>query len=194
MSVTSSELYDFTLRGLLAEEALDRGGRPNLNLSGILDPDLAERLSLSSLDDELVRAARRMATVYAAVAAFENTVRELLKRTLIDRHGDEWWEKAVSSDIRSRAEKRLADEEAHRFHAQRGEDPINYTDLKDLVNIVKNNWADFEPFLQSQDWAKGVLDQIERSRNVIMHSGVLDAADIERLGMNIRDWVKQVGA
>jgi hypothetical protein len=194
VTVSSSELYDFAFRGLLAEEALDGAGRPHAHIAGVLDADLAERLSIGQLDDELVKAARRMATVYAAVAAFENTVRELLKRTLVDKHGDNWWERSVSSDIRKRSEKRLADEEAHRFHAQRGEDPINYTDLKDLVNIIRNNWPDFEPFLQSQDWAKGVLDQIERSRNVIMHSGVLDAADIERLGMNIRDWVKQVGA
>ena len=39
-----------------------------------------------------------------------------------------------------------------------------------------------------------VLDTIERSRNVIMHSGSLDRVDIERVGMNIRDWIKQVGA
>jgi Arc/MetJ family transcription regulator len=194
MSISSSELYDFAFRGLLVEEALDRAGRPHAHVSGLLDGELAGRLSIAQLDDDLVAAAKRMATVYTAVAAFENTVRELLKRTLIDAEGDEWWEKTVSSDIRKRAEKRLEDEEAHRFHSQRGDDPINYTDLKDLINVIKNNWSHFEPFLQSQDWAKGVLDQIERSRNVIMHSGTLDGADIERLGMNIRDWIKQVGA
>jgi hypothetical protein len=59
--------------------------------------------------------------------------------------------------------------------------------------VIKNNWPDFEPFLQSQDWAKGVLDQIERSRHVIMHSGALDAADIERLGMNIRTGLNKWG-
>jgi hypothetical protein len=34
----------------------------------------------------------------------------------------------------------------------------------------------------------------KHSRNVIMHSGMLDLEDIERLGMNLHDWVKQVGA
>jgi hypothetical protein len=28
---------------------------------------------------------------------------------------------------------------------------------------------------------------------VIMRSGMLDAADIDRVGIHIRDWVKQVG-
>jgi hypothetical protein len=27
-----------------------------------------------------------------------------------------------------------------------------------------------------------------------MHSGVLELGDIERVGINIRDWIKQVGA
>jgi hypothetical protein len=27
----------------------------------------------------------------------------------------------------------------------------------------------------------------------IMHSGTLDLADIERLGMNMRDWIRQIG-
>ena len=35
---------------------------------------------------------------------------------------------------------------------------------------------------------------LERSRNVIMHSGQLSKKDIERIGTNIRDWISQVGA
>lgn len=52
----------------------------------------------------------------------------------------------------------------------------------------------FEPFWPSPEWARGIFDAVERSRNVIMHSGLLDLEDIERVGMNIRDWVRQVGA
>ncbi len=38
------------------------------------------------------------------------------------------------------------------------------------------------------------MDTIERSRNVIMHSGNLQGPDVERVGILIRDWIKQVGA
>jgi hypothetical protein len=44
------------------------------------------------------------------------------------------------------------------------------------------------------EWATSIFASIERSRNVIMHSGVLDIEDVERLGINIRDWIKQVGS
>jgi hypothetical protein len=91
-------------------------------------------------------------------------------------------------------EVRQADEEKHRFHTQRGDSPNNYTDLPDLLNLIRANWAHFEAFFPSPEWVKSIFDAIERSRNVIMHSGTLEAADIERVGINIRDWIKQVGA
>ena len=66
--------------------------------------------------------------------------------------------------------------------------------MADLVNIIRNNWQVFEPHIKSIEWAANIFDAVERSRNVIMHSGALEKGDIERLGVFIRDWVKQVGA
>lgn len=39
-----------------------------------------------------------------------------------------------------------------------------------------------------------IFTTLEKSRNVIMHSGELGERDIERIGINIRDWISQVGA
>ena len=47
--------------------------------------------------------------------------------------------------------------------------------------------------LQDPDWAKQIFKTVERSRNIIMHSGYLEAEDIERLGMALRDWLAQIG-
>ena len=38
-----------------------------------------------------------------------------------------------------------------------------------------------------------LLAILERSRNVVMHGGELGLQDIERIGGNIRDWVRQAG-
>jgi hypothetical protein len=76
---------------------------------------------------------------------------------------------------------------------QRGDDPIDFIDFADLLNIMRANEVSFEPFWPSPEWARSIFDAVERSRNVIMHSGILDLEDIERVGMNIRDWVRQVG-
>lgn len=49
-------------------------------------------------------------------------------------------------------------------------------------------------FFVSLEWAKQIFTTLEKSRNVIMHSGELGERDIERIGINIRDWISQVGA
>jgi hypothetical protein len=77
---------------------------------------------------------------------------------------------------------------------RRGNDPLNYTTLTDLKNVIRNTWPRLKPNVGSVEWAASIFDVIERSRNVIMHSGVLEKEDVQRLGINIRDWVKQVGA
>lgn len=186
--------YEFAFRGLLTEEALDRAGRQPKVIPGLFDPTIAEKLSVALLDDEFVAPARQMAAVYVAIATFENSARDLVTRVLLEAVGENWWEDSVSSGVRTQCKKRQEDEEKNRYHKQRGDAPINYTDLKHLLNIIRANWEHFEAFLPSPEWAGSIFDAIERSRNVIMHSGTLDREDIERVGINIRDWVTQVGS
>jgi hypothetical protein len=189
-----SSIYDFALRGLLTEEALDRAGRTPRNFSGIDDVELAAALSLDLLDEERVVAAKRMAVVYTAIAAFENSVRELIAKVLQSELGEDWWQQGVSEKIRTAAQQKMDEEERVRWHQRRGDEPVNYVTLPDLLSIIRKNWTQLEPYVGSQDWAASIFAAIERSRNVIMHSGTLESGDIQRLGINIRDWIKQVGA
>ncbi len=190
--IDASSAYEFVFRGLLTEEALDQAGRKP-RYGGLLD-EIVERVSMGLLDDRFIEPARMMAPVYTTIAAFENTVRELVNGIMVEEFGEDWWADKVNERIRKRAETRGDEEAKHRFHTQRGDAPINYTELKDLLNIMRANWDPFEPFLPSPEWTAGIFESIERSRNVIMHSGELDMEDVERLGVNIRDWIKQVGA
>lgn len=194
MSVNLSQIYEFTYRGQLTEEALDGQGRKNRRLLNIADEEIARALSLDTLDDLHVANARASAVVYTAIAAFENSVRALVVKTLMEKFQEEWWEKGTSNGVRERAQKRMEEERVAKWHTPRGQDPINYTTFGDLKNIMQNNWDAFEDLIGSLPWASGIFDVVERSRNVIMHSGTLEREDVERLGVNIRDWVKQVGA
>ena len=192
--MSSDRIYDFVFKGLLTEEALDRAGRRSKNFNKLADTEIAKALAIDLLDDDLIANAKSMAVVYTATAAFENSVRGLIKNILLESVGEGWWQTSVSDNIRKRAEGRREEERKVKWHAQRGDDPIYYTTLGDLANIIRNNFAKFEPYIQSAEWAASVFDVVERSRNVIMHSGMLGKEDIERLGINIRDWIKQVGA
>jgi hypothetical protein len=187
-------LYEFTFRAFLAEEALDAAGRQHPNVAGASESELATLLALDSLDEGNVATARRMSLVYTAVAAFEASARKLVRSVLLDIFNEEWWEKGVSQDIRRRAEARKTEEERVRWHGQRGGSLLDYTDLGDLGKIIRNNWQSYEPYIPSAEWAASIFSVIERSRNVIMHSGELSREDVARVGINVRDWVKQVGA
>jgi hypothetical protein len=187
-------IYQFAFRGQLAEEALDSAGRTRHAHAEISDAKMADALSIGLLDQELVSAARHMSIVYTAIAAFENSVRILVVSTMLEGKGEKWWSECASEKLKKKAQGRQEEDERHKFHSQRGNSPINYTDLSDLLNIINANWELFEPFLPSPEWARNIFDTIERSRNVIMHSGTLGREDVARIGIHIRDWVSQVGA
>lgn len=190
----TDQVYAFAFKGLLADQALDRAGRPSRTGSELGSEEISSLLSLELLDERHLQVAQSMALVYVAIATFENSVRQLVTSVLLEAVGDNWWDSCVSTSIKRGCVTRQDDEAKHRFHTQRGDSPINYTDFKNLSNIIRANWDHFEDFLPSAEWATSIFDAIEHSRNVIMHSGTLDPEDVARIGVNLRDWVKQVGS
>ncbi len=191
----ADRLYSFVFRGLLAREALDKTEAKSKHAaSNQLVKEIASRLSLDLLEQELVAKASEMATVYTAIAAFENYTRDFITKIMLEVVGENWWNEKVSEKIRSKAENRKAEEEKVKYHTQRGVAPIYFTDFDELASIISQNWSLFEDYLLSQEWVRQIFTTLTRSRNVIMHSGELGKEDIERLGTNIRDWIKQVGS
>lgn len=190
MNAHHDQVYDFVYRAMLTEEALDAAGR--VRRIEFNETEVAEALSFELFDEDLLRQARLMSTVYTAVAAFEMSVRRFVKKVLMDTYEEDWWEKGVSSKIRKFAEDRGAEEEKIKWHGVRGDDLLSYTELGHLPQIMQQNWEHFEAYVPRVDWATALFSTLERSRNVIMHSGTLALPDVERIGMHIRDWNKQV--
>lgn len=188
------KLYSFIMRGELAKVALTKTDVVSRHsASEIIEHEYIKSLSLDLLDEEYINAAKAMATVYTAIAAFENTVREFVVKVLLENVGENWWEQSVSGAIRKKAESRKEDEDKIKWHTQRGDSLINYTEFGDLASIMNTNYEYFAPYIISVEWARNIITTIERSRNVIMHSGELSGRDVERIGINIRDWISQVG-
>lgn len=187
------ELYPFVYRALLTEESLDKAGRKErANFGG---PDVAVisgKLSYESLDEEALVKARRMSLVYTAIHAFENMVRDFVMSTMVEEFKEDWWQK-VSDRIKKKVTSRMEEEAKLRWHGARGGVEIEYCDFGDMSSIIVANWQIFEPVLVDMEWAKAVLAILERSRNVVMHGGELGLQDIERIGGNIRDWIRQAG-
>lgn len=188
------DAYSFVMRGLLTEQALDGSGRKHKSLiANISDAELIDRLGITLMDDAVVERAKKMSLVYVAICSFENTVREFIVKKMLEEKGADWWEKHVKADVRNRAEARQESENSTKWLSPRGEAIINYTDFGDLISIINKNLALFEPHIGTIDWAQSIITPLEKMRHIIMHGGELDTKDVERVGINIRDWMNQVG-
>lgn len=188
-----NDLYTFVYRGVLADESLDKAGRKTRASFGQADADRVKKaLSFELLDSERLVSAERMALVYTAIHAFENSVRYFVAAGMAEVHQEEWWSK-VPTKVQGKSKKRIEDEAKFRWHGARGGSEIEYCDFGDLSSIIVTNWAVFEDLLTDMEWVKSTLSVLERSRNIVMHGGVLARQDIERIGINIRDWIRQAG-
>lgn len=187
------DLYSFVYRGVLTEEALDRAGRRRRNHFGTEEARATQKsLSYEFLDADLLAEAQRMSVVYAAIHAFENAVRQMVTKAMAETNGEIWWEK-VPDRIRKSSRTRMEEDSKFRWHGARGATEINYCDFSDLSSIIVTNWSVFDDLLGNMEWAKATLNTLEKSRNIVMHGGSLAKEDVERIGMNIRDWIRQAG-
>ena len=135
----------------------------------------------------------KMGALYQAFFCFENAVREFVADRLNESLGADWWQKGTTSAIRQRVEQRRRKEQENRWHSPRGDSEIAYADFGDLSSIITNNWAFFEDVFPDQDWIRTRLADLEMSRNVIAHNGVLNGREITRITLYLKDWVMQVG-
>lgn len=191
------DAYSFVFRGMLAEQALDKAGRKKYSTEeAYFSEELSKKLHFDDIDPKYVEQSKTMITVFATITAFENATREFVYSVLYDKHKTNWWTEGVQKGIREKAESRKEAEAKIKWHVSRGDAMMSYLEFGDLTKIMvsEKNWPLFEPYVESQDWLRALFSDIEKSRNVIMHSGVLDEFDIARVGLNIRDWLQQINA
>jgi len=189
-----TQIAGFVFKGQVAAETVRRLTETDKKSIEVGFEEIATEVSLSLLDEDHVSSARKMSAVYIAIASFENGVRDLVSSRLLEQKGANWWDICVTNtDIRNRAKTRQEQEKQIRWHQARGLNPIYYTEPGDLASIIHSNWASFEDLLHDIDWVRQIFKSLERSRNVIMHSGQLSMDDVERVGVFIRDWLRQVG-
>ena len=119
--MNEDKLYSFIMRGELTKVSLeDSGVVSKHSSSAALTQKYIDSLSLDLLDDECVESAKVMATVYTAIAAFENMVRQFVVKILMENKGENWWTECVSDKIRKSADSRKAEEDKIKWHTHRG--------------------------------------------------------------------------
>lgn len=189
----TKKLKEFIFNSLLLEDTLD-----NLENSGISVRDGQKIKGVSRIEEtdfspKVIYNATKMSSVFTVFFCLENAVRELIQERLAERHGPSWWNDKIPTKIKQSVTKLKEKEKKNRYHAQRSENNIGYTFFGQLCQIIINNWDDFSDLFPDQHWINSRFNDLEVSRNIIMHTGVLPEIEIDRIESICRDWLSQVG-
>lgn len=191
MSSALSQLKQMVFNGILAQQDLAALQGRGIGVTLALSP--TAKIAETDFSPITIHEAGRMASVFAAFYCLENSARELIADRLSERHGAGWWTTKASPKIKKAAEGLKDKEEKNKYHTPRSASMIGYTTFGNLAQLIINNWQDFTDLFPDQSWVTSRLNDLELSRNVIMHTGVLPQIEIERIDSISRDWIRQVG-
>jgi Swt1-like HEPN len=134
-----------------------------------------------------------MARIYSLLFAFENSVRDLIKERLQDKHASDWWIKAIPQKIQKFAEDRQQKAQAESWLEGHKTALLGFVDFGHLADIIVANWDEFDDLVPSQHWLKQRMEELEHARNFIAHHRLLLPSEFARIEMYIGDWNRMVG-
>jgi hypothetical protein len=150
--------------------------------------------AISSFSPAARGQAKFMGEVYELLYCLENSIRELIETTLSEAFGpDKWWSEGVGAAIRKGAEKRRDDDARARWHGPRGDSLLSYVDFPQYADIILAQWPHFEALLGDEAWVRYYFEELNRTRRALAHTGRLTEADVERMEVRVRDWLRVVG-
>jgi hypothetical protein len=187
------KLKQFVFNGILLNNTFETLEQQGITVRSGTKFQPVTRFEEADFSPKIRHNANKMASIYTAFFCLENAVRELIIDRLAERKGIDWWGKCVPDKIKKSVNLLKEKEEKNKYHTIRSSSLIGYTMFGNLAQIIINNWEDFSDLFPDQAWITSRFNDLEMSRNIIMHTGVLPEIEIERIESIIRDWLRQVG-
>lgn len=189
----SKKLKEFIFNGLLLDDTLDKLEESGISVREGQKLQGVSRIQKTDFSPRIIHNATKMSSVFTVFFCLENAVRELIQERLAERYGPTWWVDKIPNKIKDNVDKLKEKEKHNRYHAQRSANNIGYTFFGQLCQIIIHNWDDFSDLFPDQHWINSRFNDLEMSRNIIMHTGNLPEIEIERIESICRDWIRQVG-
>lgn len=157
------------------------------------------RVRIPLLSDEKLREATAMAAIYPLLYVMENSMRELIRRVMADKHGENWWDTEMTTSrlktIHTKVAERMTTEKKNSWHQRRGAHPIDYTDIGDLEAIILAKHQYFIPdIIGDKDWFVQFMKELKPSRNVVCHMNPLDGHNTADVRLKLKRWEKLLDA
>lgn len=186
-------LRQFVFDAMLAENSLAQLASQGISVRGSAPVPPVVRIDDVGFSPRVLYDATKMSGVFSAFFALENSARELITERLLARKGADWWNSAVPAKIRTAVDRLKEKEATNRYHTPRSIALIGYTMFGNLAQIIIANWDEFSDLFPDQAWVTSRFNDLEMSRNIIMHTGVLPQTEVDRIESIVRDWLRQIG-
>ena len=193
MDVKNKRIKEFVFNGMLVEDSLSNLEQQGIKVIDDTNIKITQRVLENDFSPRLWYNASKMSSVYVALYCAENMLRDFIVDRLSETKGIDWWEKCVPKKVRDEVQKLKDNEDKNKYYSNRSNSNIGYTMLGNLTNIIIYNWDDFSDIIPSQAWITSRMDDLEMSRNIIMHTGLLPDIEMERIESIVRDLTKQLG-
>ena len=195
MTESLESLRDWLFRGLMFEADAEKFRQAGIRI-GADQREVEARLleeAMAPFPLDLRNDALQMARLYALVFCFENSVRQLIKERLQERHKLDWWAKGVPQKVKTFAEDRQRAAYEDSWLEGEKTDLLGFVEFGHLADIIIANWEDFTDLIPTQHWLKQRMEELEKARNFVAHNRLLLPSEFDRIEMYVADWNRTVG-
>ncbi len=146
--------------------------------------DLLNKFDLTLKDEAIT-----MSISYQLFYCLEVSIRSLIKTTMENNYGKEWWQK-VDVRVKDNVKNNLR-YELDMPHSKRSDNNIDYTTFGDLRKIINSDWPVFESkFNRNLNSVNEVMINLNRLRVSIAHCTPLVDKEVKRLEIYVDDWLE----
>lgn len=191
--MSDRKIREFIFNALLVNDSFKSLESNGISIINPIDYPPITRVVENDFSPRIWHDAQNMSSVYTALYCIENTIRNFIVERMSERHGIDWWNKKVPSNIKTSVENLKKKEAKNKYYSNRSDSEVGYTMLGNLGQIIIANWEDFSDIIPNQAWLSSRMDDLEMSRNIIMHTGILPQVEIERIESIVRDLLRQIG-
>lgn len=142
-------------------------------------------------DQAIRQEASSMALHYELFYCLEKSIRALIKETLEEKHGGNWWNTpdvipdTIKTDVKTNMQRDIDS-----AVALRSTDEIDYTTFGQLGDIVRQNWDLFDDIFNSKKAFNKVMGSLNILRGPIAHCSPLPPSEVARLKTTVEDWFR----
>src|SRR5213594_3761847 len=146
----SEQIRLFGMKNLMLESDLSKLEKQGIEIGHISTLTKEENVDPELFDSDIRKSAERIASFYIIYYCFENSVRLMIKETLSEKYGSDWWSLKVPDDIKAEVKKRQDEEKDSVMAIRSPDDPLSYSTFGELIPIIERNWDDFSDQLRSK--------------------------------------------